>query len=498
MGGTLFCFCCFYTLIITHSFVYIYTHTHIHTYILNALALDGSQGNVEAGIDGGGLIKEFIDSVVKQAFDGNYGLFCETPDGFSYPNPNSQALVLQKKAVPKNLPAIQGSSSIGGAGSDDRSLLGWGDGLYMNEHDDDDDEEEEVEEEEEDVAMEHGGVMNVGFDMMMNPPPGGGILGNLFAAAGFFGGFGGPGGAPPPPPPPPNRSFTQAIPDRSGDHLAQFSFLGRILGKALYEGILVAPRFAYFVLKRMLGRPCTVSDLGSLDPQLARGLRGLLASARKARDEEGTPSGGDSVSSLSLFMAATNGDGSEVPLIPGGEGVPVTSANAHTYVALIAHHRLNTQIAGEVGAFLRGFREVVPLPWMRFFGPSELQLLLSGQEVADVPNLVADLCTHVDLNGFSPGDQYMLLFWRVLSELSPTDFSLFLHFVTSNPRPPLLGFGSLRPRFAITMVPGDGHSRLPTASTCFNLLKLPCYSSETQLKEKLLEAIRECSGFHLT
>ena len=40
--------------------------------------------------------------------------------------------------------------------------------------------------------------------------------------------------------------------------------------------------------------------------------------------------------------------------------------------------------------------------------------------------------------------------------------------------------------------------RLPTASTCMNLLKLPPYSKTSNLKEKLLYAINSGAGFELS
>ena len=40
--------------------------------------------------------------------------------------------------------------------------------------------------------------------------------------------------------------------------------------------------------------------------------------------------------------------------------------------------------------------------------------------------------------------------------------------------------------------------RLPTASTCFNLLKLPNFKSRAVLRERLLYAIRSASGFELS
>ena len=43
----------------------------------------------EAGIDGGGLFKEFVDSFLKAAFDPNLGLFCPTSAQLLVPNPYS-------------------------------------------------------------------------------------------------------------------------------------------------------------------------------------------------------------------------------------------------------------------------------------------------------------------------------------------------------------------------------------------------------------------------
>ena len=44
----------------------------------------------------------------------------------------------------------------------------------------------------------------------------------------------------------------------------------------------------------------------------------------------------------------------------------------------------------------------------------------------------------------------------------------------------------------------DPVSRLPTSSTCFNLLKLPNYRKKSTLKEKLRYAINSNAGFELS
>ena len=78
-----------------------------------------------------------------------------------------------------------------------------------------------------------------------------------------------------------------------------------------------------------------------------------------------------------------------------------------------------------------------------------------------------------------------------------------------------MGFGELRPPFTIRLVPlreagrrqvgflsrvfgkAPQAGQLPTAATCFNMLKLPLYGSKAALAEKLIKAIEAKAGFDL-
>ena len=55
--------------------------------MINQLGLD------EAGIDGGGLFREFLLQLLETAFDPNRGIFILTSDGFCYPNPNVKLIM---------------------------------------------------------------------------------------------------------------------------------------------------------------------------------------------------------------------------------------------------------------------------------------------------------------------------------------------------------------------------------------------------------------------
>ncbi len=109
-------------------------------------------------------------------------------------------------------------------------------------------------------------------------------------------------------------------------------------------------------------------------------------------------------------------------------------------------------------------------------------------------------------------DQHLTItkFWKVVKDMAPADRRKFLKFATSCSKAPVGGFSHLSPPFTIRFVSeendqsgtavsspvsqfftsmlgiGKDMSRLPTASTCFNLLKLPAYKSKSTLREKLL------------
>ena len=276
-----------------------------------------------------------------------------------------------------------------------------------------------------------------------------------------------------------------------GGHLDHFVFLGRLLGKAVYEGMLVEPIFAQFFLKKVLGRANLVDDLQSLDRELYKNLMML-----RGMDQ------GD-VESLGLAFEATvpGLDGPrEVELVPGGSAVTVTGKNLLQYIVSVAHLRLNTLIAPQTRAFLSGFRDVLPLDWIRMFSPPELQLLIGGTPgKMDVQDMRAHT---VYAGGYHDQHPVIKDFWDVLEhDFSAEDQAALLTFLTSCSRPPLLGFKSLDPKVAIHRVPlyrAEDAAKLPSSATCMNLLKLPEYPNKALLREKLKYAIHSASGFELS
>lgn len=134
------------------------------------------------------------------------------------------------------------------------------------------------------------------------------------------------------------------------------------------------------------------------------------------------------------------------------------------------------------------------------FNQSELQTLLSGSR-SEIS--VADLRAHTMYGGiYAIGDDGLehptvRLFWDVLQQFEDADRKKVLKFVTSTPRAPLLGFEMLNPWFSIRDA-GNDQSRLPTTSTCVNLLKLPVYNTIEVLRERLLYSVNAGAGFNLS
>lgn len=299
-------------------------------------------------------------------------------------------------------------------------------------------------------------------------------------------------------------------------------------GKALYEGITVHPLFAHFFLSFMKGRYNylnMLADLSTIDPDLYKNLIFLKTYE------------GDAADLCLTFTVTSNefGGSKEIPLIPKGDKIDVTNANKTRYIELVAKYYVVDRIREQSEAFTRGLWEVISPAWLRLFNEPELQVLISGATGGKLD--VEDLKKHTRyVGGYSGLDRTINRFWKVVESLDSAQQAKLLRFVTSCERPPPLGFASLNPPFTIqrvgilrdsekvrpllmraanrcdtvhfhyTCYPSfltlhDASAcslQLPSSSTCFNILKLPTYSSEQVLRKKLLYALESASGFELT
>jgi ubiquitin-protein ligase E3 C len=115
---------------------------------------------------------------------------------------------------------------------------------------------------------------------------------------------------------------------------ALYEFLGRVLGKALFENITLQPQFSHFFLAFMHGRYNFMNlfnDLATLDEELYKNLMFL-------KTFEGD------IADLCLTFSVTDdalGGNKEIDLIAGGSNIAVTSSNRHRYINLVAKYYLH-------------------------------------------------------------------------------------------------------------------------------------------------------------
>ncbi|KAJ8064685.1 hypothetical protein OCU04_007006 [Sclerotinia nivalis] len=285
----------------------------------------------------------------------------------------------------------------------------------------------------------------------------------------------------------------------------RMQFLGRVVGKCLYEGILVDINFAGFFLLKWSAAYSgpeaasrgNLNDLRDLDEGLYQGLL-------KLKNYPGN------VEDFSLDFTITDTVPSPIPggrpkiitrdLMPNGSNIPVTNENRLLYIAYVVRHRLHIQPYELTQAFLRGLGQIINPSWLSMFNQVELQTLISG-ETSEIN--IDDLRRNTRYGGvYQIGDDGLehptiMMFWQVMEEFEDEERRKVLKYVTSTPRAPLLGFSSLNPLFSIRDGSAD-EERLPSASTCVNLLKLPRYQSKEKLREKLLYAINAGAGFDLS
>ena len=76
-----------------------------------------------------------------------------------------------------------------------------------------------------------------------------------------------------------STSDTSLIPSNSArlldNGIDMIEFLGRVVGKALYEGILLDYSFSPVFVQKLLGRYNFLDELSTLDPELYRNLMQL-------------------------------------------------------------------------------------------------------------------------------------------------------------------------------------------------------------------------------
>uniref|UniRef100_A0AAQ5Y0Z5 HECT-type E3 ubiquitin transferase n=1 Tax=Amphiprion ocellaris TaxID=80972 RepID=A0AAQ5Y0Z5_AMPOC len=268
------------------------------------------------------------------------------------------------------------------------------------------------------------------------------------------------------------------------EHLSYFHFVGRIMGMAVFHGHYIDGGFTLPFYKQLLGKPITLDDMESVDPDLHNSLVWILDN--------------DITGVLDhTFCVEHNAYGEIIPheLKPNGKSISVTEDTKKEYVRLYVNWRFLHGIEAQFLALQKGFNEVIPQHLLKSFDEKELELIVCGLGKIDI----SDWKSNTRLKHCTPDSNIVKWFWKAVESFDEERRARLLQFVTGSSRVPLQGFKALQgaagPRlFTIHQIDANTNN-LPKAHTCFNRIDIPPYESYDKLYDKLLTAIEETCGF---
>lgn len=201
---------------------------------------------------------------------------------------------------------------------------------------------------------------------------------------------------------------------------AEYFLIGLILSLAIHNSLILDLHFPPLLYRMLLGqRSASLTDLREVQPDLHRGLAGLLAYD------------GDDVEDVFLATFAVEsanvvGERVQHELIPGGDEVAVTNVNREEYVRRYVDWLLLGSMREEFDAFQKGFLLLSDGPALSFLAPPELEVLATGTPALDFAAL--EQTTRYD--GFQPDDKTIRHFWEVAHSFSLDDKRALLLFAT--------------------------------------------------------------------
>ncbi|XP_046401290.1 probable E3 ubiquitin-protein ligase HERC1 isoform X2 [Ischnura elegans] len=271
----------------------------------------------------------------------------------------------------------------------------------------------------------------------------------------------------------------------SPQHISWFKFLGILFGVAIRTKKPLAFPLAPLVWKLLVGEPVSIDDLEEVDILYAQSLRGIrdihLSGVTEATFHEVIP--------LDCFEGASI-TGRIVPIVPGGKSIPLTFHNRLEYVEQAIHFRLH-EIDLQVAAVREGMACIVPVPLLSLATSQHLEQLVCGLPHISI-QLLRKVVRYRELD-----ESHLLVqwLWNILESFTNAERVLFMRFVSGRSRLPA-NLADLSQRFQVMKVDRtpDG---LPTAQTCFFQLRLPPYTSQEVMAERLRYAINNCRSIDM-
>ncbi|KAL6096756.1 uncharacterized protein ACO6RY_06004 [Pungitius sinensis] len=269
------------------------------------------------------------------------------------------------------------------------------------------------------------------------------------------------------------------------DHMVQFRFLGILMAVAIRTKKPLDLHLAPWVWKQLCSMPLGEPDLEEVDLLTYRTLQGILHLDNSGITEDNF----HVMIPLDSFMAHS-ANGRLVPVVPGGQNMSLTFGNRTEYVERALDYRLH-EMDSQVAAVREGMSTIIPVPLLSLLTAQQLEQLVCGLPEVSV-EMLKKLVRYRDI---AESHELIGWFWQSLEEFTNEERVLFLRFVSGRSRLPS-NPADITQKFQIIKVdrPING---LPTAQTCFFLFRLPPYTSQAILAERLRYSIHNCPSIDM-
>jgi hypothetical protein len=242
--------------------------------------------------------------------------------------------------------------------------------------------------------------------------------------------------------------------------------IGVYLGLVIRTGLPQDLPFAPFIWKYFAHELITINDFCEIDLPFSEAVK----------------------NPVSWTVKMWNGRIRKIP----GHGDVVNLSEITAYVNECFKARMS-DIRPALKEMRRGFRENLGIGKHRLMTSQLLSKLAQGNPTISVDELLQKIEVSSD---FPEGlrNPFVQRFFRVVSRFTDEQRVLLLRFITTQTRLPNLATFRIR----LGAFPGRSPDQLcPTATTCFNRLHLPQYSSDDVAYRKILTAIQFCNSMEI-
>ena len=259
-------------------------------------------------------------------------------------------------------------------------------------------------------------------------------------------------------------------------------FIGLLAAKAFCDECMLDFTISVPLVKHILGESVELDDIEAVDSVMHKSLSWILENDITGIIDE-------------TFAVMDPTTDTMVDLCASGSSISVTEANKREYVSLRVAWLLKFSVHDVLQPFLSGFWSLIPAEILNQCNISANDLFTMMEGANDISvDKIRPYCVFQGNPDFNDKHEAIINLWCVLRNFSSDELEKFLLFVTACGRIPLDGFN---PPFNITQGVDMPLNSLPKAHTCFNQLVIPEYSDPHILREKLIFAFENCSGFHL-